>query len=41
MLKLVQAVQVEFESVLVGAEGHPLQHHLIRLYPVTDTLLHH
>lgn len=41
MLKLFQIVQVEFESVLVCTEGHPLQHHLICLYPITDTLFHH
>lgn len=41
VFKLLQVVHSKCESILVGAIGHPLQHHLIRLYPVTDAQLHH
>lgn len=41
MFKLLQGVRGEFQAIFRGAVGHPLQHHLIRLYPVADTLLHH
>lgn len=41
VFKLLQGAHGEFQSIFCGAVGHPLQHHLIRLYPVADALLHH
>lgn len=41
MLKLFKCIHGEFKSIFCAAVGHPLQHHLICLYSVTNTLLHH
>ena len=41
VLELLQVVDAQLQAPLGGAEGHPLQHHLVPLQPVADGLLQH